>query len=731
MLSPDAFRDKYPPEELEAELPDSPIGSLRDLQYLYGKLYTLATTDGGKYAPYLTPDAADDILDTDDSLIVIRVDLSGEEPKLADDSRGPVWITRYSRDHTPLVAHCYFQNRGAGIDHSITHKSGQRKSPERLGEYAKHRFTRWPSENAVKDLAENHAEGWIITDLNKIGENDELIGKIKTNIQRQIDGDQTSLITVKIKTEPNGAFEWPSEVGVIMEGMRRQRLSKLVTKNKAENSSGYAVDIITQQNTRTVGTAQDPLNYYLGKQVEKFPGLDIDQAWRSHPISEDSALILMKGEKFIDACSHRRFNVKENYTYDIFGSVVYYLPYIFGIPSAEDIYKLYSILHNSALKDDDKTPVERVYKKRQDMFGENRLRFYITAVMPHQNSRYDVFGETLNGRFYYPKELALSHNRLIRNASAFNRTPGIGWTAPLPTNDKWDLLKRNEQRLHSVSTGWYFYQTFAERDDDEADAGDPRIKALVNTLSGEAISVNMLLEEYVNRIIDEQTDDERQDGFPLFTVASQFAQLCALADANTDLLISSDVSKEIISREPTYDRYTMPSLDEIKIADGGHPAAPKLESFISDTPALSPSNDDDPNSVTSQRRGAFLLGALIGDIGSYQEYSEGRSTTLVDQYPVKSITRSRIKKVTQETVAKTLTYTRQEKKQQGTYPGTKADHIVDRLRDTILNPDPEDWEIETDDLRFYYALGVTYGMNDHPWNRDDTNTDDATTEEEH
>ena len=47
MLSPDEFQKKYPAEKLEVELPDSPIGSLRDLQYLYGKLYTLATTGGG------------------------------------------------------------------------------------------------------------------------------------------------------------------------------------------------------------------------------------------------------------------------------------------------------------------------------------------------------------------------------------------------------------------------------------------------------------------------------------------------------------------------------------------------------------------------------------------------------------------------------------------------------------------------------------------------------------
>jgi CRISPR-associated protein Cas8b/Csh1 subtype I-B len=168
-------------------------------------------------------------------------------------------------------------------------------------------------------------------------------------------------------------------------------------------------------------------------------------------------------------------------------------------------------------------------------------------------------------------------------------------------------------------------------------------------------------------------------------------------------------------------------MEEITITDGGHPGAAKLESFIENTPALSQESDGE-ESVSSERRGAFLLGALVGDIGSYQEYSEDRSTTLVDQYPVKSISTTRIKKVTQETIAKTLTYTRQEKKDQAPYPGTKAEHIVERLRETIVNPDPDEWGIGTDDLRFYYALGVTYGMNDHPWKSQTDET--ADTEEE-
>jgi CRISPR-associated protein Cas8b/Csh1 subtype I-B len=224
----------------------------------------------------------------------------------------------------------------------------------------------------------------------------------------------------------------------------------------------------------------------------------------------------------------------------------------------------------------------------------------------------------------------------------------------------------------------------------------------------------------VDRIVSDQTDDE-PEGFPSFRVAGQFAQLCALATDELDLLTTDDEGKEPIAREPTYGEYTMDVPEEMLATDGGNPAATKLESFIEDTPALA---HDEDAPLNDQRRGAFLLGALVGEIGSYQEYDQDRSTTLVDQFPVKSITGSRIKKVTQETIAKTLTYTRQEKKQGRSYPGTKADHIVERLRETILRPDPDEWELDTDDLRFYYALGVTYGMNDHPdWNS--TETDDT------
>lgn len=715
MLSPKEFQDEYPESELIDEIPDTPISSLRKLQYLYGKLYTLGTTGGGAYASYFTPDAAADIQDTDDSLMVVRVDVSGDLPKLAVDERGPVWVTRYSQELVEKVSHCKYP-AARGIDHSITHQAGRNSDPEKLARYAKERLTKWATDDVVQSAADSHDQNWIIDALVTLGEDEAALDTIEKSLTAALGGESTTaLLTVQVKTKEDGEYQWPGELDVFLEAMRQRKLSKLVTKNKASDSSGTALDLVTGRSTRTVGTSEDPQNYYLGKQLEKFPGLDIEEAWRTHPISEDAAVTVMNAGAFLDACTYRTFGAK-----------VYYLPYFFGQLSTEETYELYGMLYRAVTEDSDETPIEDAYDTFKE-FGDEKhaLRFYVSAVMPHQMSRYDVFGETLDGRLHYPEELAIEHNRLVRYSSAFNSDGD--WTAPLPTNQNWGLLSQNDRRLHSISTGWYFTQTFAERDDDEADSDDPRIEALVDVLSGNAIAVDTLLAEYVDRITNAE-DDEEVDGFPSFRIAGQFAQLCALADDALNLLTTADQAKEPITTGPTYEEFTMQSAEEIAITDGGDAATAKLESFIQNTPALAPATTatDEANLVSDQRRGAFLLGALVGAVGNYQEYSEDRSTTLVDQFPVKSISSTRIKKVTQETIGKTLTYTRQAKKESGGFPGTMFEHIVERLRETILNPDPDSWDIENDDLRFYYALGITYGMND----RQATRSQSDNTEEE-
>jgi hypothetical protein len=41
--------------------------------------------------------------------------------------------------------------------------------------------------------------------------------------------------------------------------------------------------------------------------------------------------------------------------------------------------------------------------------------------------------------------------------------------------------------------------------------------------------------------------------------------------------------------------------------------------------------------------------------------------------------------------------------------------VVDHLRNAMQKSEtnPDGWGIDTPDLRFYYALGITYGLNDY------------------
>jgi len=688
MLTPAEFQEEYPPEALEAELPDEPITSLRDIQYLYGLLFTLGTTGRGLYLDHLTPGKARDLMDKEESLVAIRVDLSGEEPQL--DADQPVQVTRYTEDHVRQVAHCKYES-ARGIDHSVTHRSGRDKKPDKIAKYAKNRLTRWATDDVVETTVDDHEHGWIVDSIRSLGEDDAILHQIEDAVHDSLGGSTTALVTLRIKIEHDGEYLWPGDLHVFDEAMRERNRSKLVTKNKAADSSGEAVDVVDGSQSRTVGMANDPLNYYLGKQRESFPGYDPEEAWRIHPVSEESAVMVMKAETFVEAC-----------TYSSFGATVYYLPYFVGRLGPEDAYWLYNSLYEVTNAEGDATPLKYIYDDLGpdgiEAYGD-RLRFYIAAIQKHQMSRYDVFGDTLNGSLLFPWELSKAHNAVLSSWAfdVLDRSTDR-WNAPVPSHESWPLLS-TDGTFEAITSGLYFYATLPEGDDDQnASADDVRIDALVSVLAGDPIPVETLLPAYVDRLLDAESDDE---SFPSFVVASQFAQLQALAA--TDLVTTSDREAygSIVDAGGYADPNTMTTPNTAARTDGGIARAElrdqKLEQFLDQTDALQ--ND-------AERRGAFLLGALIGQIGGYQQGSEGRSTTVVDQYSIKSMSKSKVKRVVGEVLDRDVVYSRE-----NGMASTMYAEVVNRLVETTTERDPEDWTLSTADLRFYYALGVSYGLN--------------------
>ncbi|MBP1986605.1 type I-B CRISPR-associated protein Cas8b/Csh1 [Halolamina salifodinae] len=701
---PSVFEEDYDDEELANELPDRPITSLRDLQYVYGRLYTLATAGGGEYAAYLTPEKSTDLFDEPESLLYLRVDLSGDEPRLDPDR--PIGVERYGEGKVEAVAHSWF-NAAAGFDHSVTHRTGKNKEPEKVAEYLHERLTAWAAADVIQEAAADHEDGWIVDDLADLGEAEGLRERIETAVDEQLDGKTTALTTVAVKLDPDGEYRLPGEASpVFNEAMRARKQSKLVSKGEATDSVGEATDLVTGRRGPTVGTAEDPLNYFLGKQLEKFPGFDPDEAWRTHPVSEDIAVTLMNASTFVDACDY--------YT---MGANVYYLPYFFGRLDPEDARDLYALLYDLVQKGE-LSPLESAYRSYQDRpslqeVGE-RFRFYVAAVMEHQTKRFDVFGDSMDGTLFSPVELTREHERVLRSwlydAEDGADHPDPRLRAAFPTPDNWDIFVPEESALLStLATGWYFEQTFAAGDGDDASADDYRIRALVAALTGDALDVEALLEEYVDRLLEDGGEE-----FPSFRVAAQYAQLCALAGAG--LLTGRDEYASVA--EPpqlTHDHSTEDMQQNTQArADGGNVAAAretKLEQFLDQTPALA---EDQP-----ERRGSFLLGVLVGQVTGYQQVSEGRSTTLIDQYPIKAVTESKLKRLASDVLDKNVVYSRE-----NNMAGTMYSEVVDRLVTTLPRIDIDgDWELDTTDLRFYYSLGVAYGMNN--WgSSDDEQADD-------
>jgi len=678
MVDPDALR-AVPEERREAALLGRPVATLRDLEVLYGSLYTLGRGLTSEYGPYLSPDEARELVGSE-SLLVVRVDLRGGSPELADP---PVERRLYAESDIELVAHSKF-GAARGVDHSITHQSGQNNDAGKQADHAAERFTRWTTEDAVLETAESHPDGWLLDSLRALGEDEGIVDRIENAVDEALVPEATQLlVTVELAVEEGAVtgtdsfhsdsdWHYPGEIEVLQEAMAARKTAKFKSKNRASNAVGEGMCYVSGEEGPVFGVVDDPMKHYLSKQMERFPRFDADQSWRTQGLGREAAIAAQNGASFLEACQVSAPGVS-----------AFYLPYFEGEMNARDADELYYVLA-SLMEEDDLRPIQQMYRRHRETDGDvGRLRFHFLVVHKYQKDRWRLLASEPSASVLSVVRLARSHQRAL-NSRGFATDSSSG---ALPTIEEYTLLnstRSSDRTVGVVTSVGYFARTCVGEGNEDPSSDDFRFSATADVVGGRSLDVRRLLSEYVERIVAD-FDPDSEFPFPSAVVASQYAQLSALADAG--LLDGAD---ELLIQPPEY--MTEAEID----TDAAEGRAAKFEQFVDDHPAL----DDD------ERRGVFALGALVGRLHRYQR-REGRSTTAVTTYPVDNLTRNNLKRVATEVVGQNVVYSDEEG-----YRGTMFAELSDGIVHGLTARDPDEWTLAADDLRFYYALGIAYGLND-------------------
>lgn len=678
-------------ETVEARLPDRPVTSVRDLQSLYGTLYTLGRGLTSEYGPYLSPDAAGNLVGKQ-RLLVVKVDLTGESPSIPAEKSAikSSYVSEVDRPTSEKlypdvehVAHSKFE-AARGVDHSVTHQSGQSNGPEKHADHTVERLTRWPTEDAVQATADEHEDGWVIDALAALGEDEGAVEDIRAATE-SIAKEEQLLHTVALKVDANDVattdlFEsdadWhlPGEIEVLQEAMVRRKTAKFSAKNKAESAVGDGVCYVGDGEEPVYGVVDDPLKWYLSKQMERFPRFDPDESWRTQGLGRDAAIAAQNATTFLEACGEPGPGV-----------TAFYFPYFEGEMSTDEASLLYDELVTAVQKNrsgDDRSSrnvMTELYQSYREEDGNvGRLRFVFMVVSKYQKDRWRLLAFEPNATVHFPYELAVAHHELLE-------TQWFEGDDLFQTPDEFALLTRGwapRDWLPIVGSVGYFARTMPGADEDEPSSDDRRFRATANVVGGRGVDAEVLFSAYVERIA-EAFDAGDEYPFSDALVASQYAQLSALANAgllngDTDYTVNTDMTED-----------TRADGSELNRAE-------KLDDFIERHDAL----DDD------ERQGVFALGALVGRISRYQR-AKNRSMTAVKRHPIDKLTKHSVRDVATSVVDANVVYSDEEG-----YNGTMYAELMDEVVDGLLDQEPDDWSLSTDDLRFHYAMGIAYGLND-------------------
>lgn len=647
----------YSDEDLLNGIKRDEINNIRDIQYLYGFLYELGLNCDHKLAEYLTPEADVELIDESESVIFAKIDID-------NSSYEGIEITSYNEGMMQKLAHSNYDAR-RGQDFSITHKSGE-KSPKKVGDYLVKRFTKWADQKLDEEgfFEHDYESKWIIEELRKISDNEDILDKIKTDCIEQLsDEKKKRLVSVKLKI--NGEWKYPGEIDVLNKALIHRLDYK--SKNKSSitgESSGEGIEYIDNKNRELVGCSTDPLNMAQVKQSDKFPNLSGSQSWKSYPTSLDTSIRIANSEFFLEEL----YTVRD-------GLRIYYLPYYKGEHTPEKIRNLYSVLYKT-LNNNNLETLNIINNSEITCFSFISMKNMglKNRIFLH-NNRIDkrVFNDILEIHSQVYKSWPYSEKSLYFDEDySIDVQVGDGNITIKP-------FSINKDDIHLISTG--YYTSFSVPKPGEDDPNNIPIELIEKIMSGKYINEDYLIRNFVEEI----KNRESSDYFPQPLVSYQYALLLTL---NRKGILTGEKYKT--------DKFNDESMNETISRKE------KVKKFI----------EESPNLNTPETKVPFLLGCFIGKMANYQsndEYGRGISTTIKDKYPVSSMNKGRVKQAVNESVEKSSIYASDNDEIKGQL---MYSYYLEPLKNNITKKPIEEWETKTQDIKFNYSLGLIYGSND-------------------
>jgi hypothetical protein len=691
-----------PDEELEAIGIDRPVTSVYDVVTLYGRINALVAGNrvegdvSPEYVPYMTPDneQIQDLYDEDNSLLNVHVDLSGDEPTLAEDEL--VTLERLTWQKAILTGYTRpINKRGPIIAHSIPHHANG-KEADRTASYATDRLTRWPTDGRVRQaIPDDTDETSIIDHLAELGADEDAMEQVEDSVKKRVEdigGTFEGLVSLRIRLKQDGSYRYPGEIDLVNEGMVAKKGARMKSYSSAADSSGNAADYVTNEVGTALGaTPGSPVEYFYGKQTEKFPNLDPDAGYQLRPLAEDTAADIAAGQAYTAACS----------VYFGGGVEIRYLPYLDEIRDADDVRRLAELL-TAALEGDQPFRNLLVSRLRERSRFAERLQLFQVVIATDLDRKDKIVADRSGIDAVRPLEIADEHIRLLDtwpHTAADHRGVFRGGNG---LSDHFSLLDRENTGIpQSILSGRYFDETLynpqRESDDPVFGPDDVRLQSTIALASRSHLPATQLRQSAVMRIIEKQNellgDSDADREFPFYLVAEQHIQFSALQAVG-----AIDATDGLPAITPTS---SMP--DENASRDD------LLEQFIENHPVL----EDE------ERRTAFLLGALVGRLSAYQ-MREGVST-MISRYPVENITKRNIPRIVNQVLGKNAEYS---EKEDGV--GLMNMRYQRRLADLLTRSTPDKWGLSTDEIRMNYALGIAYGYADISDDEDDEEAAEAT-----